>query len=87
MSVSTLVQKHDLHRIDLLKCDIEGSEIELFADCRDWIHRVKALLVETHAPYTVQQLYAALRANGWNFNVIHERPTEDFGLAYLTKIE
>lgn len=37
--------------IDLLKCDIEGAERELFEHCRGWIDRVRVMVVELHAPY------------------------------------
>jgi FkbM family methyltransferase len=37
--------------IDLLKCDIEGAERELFESCGGWIARVRVMVVELHAPY------------------------------------
>ncbi len=37
--------------IDLLKCDIEGAEQEVFADCASWLHRVRNLVIELHEPY------------------------------------
>ena len=42
--------------IDLLKCDIEGAEAEVFGACRDWISRVRSLVVEAHEPYTGDRL-------------------------------
>jgi FkbM family methyltransferase len=59
-------------RIDLLKVDIEGAEKELFENCRHWIGRVDHIAVETHPPYSVDDLYAALRANDWPFEIVHE---------------
>lgn len=55
--------------IDLLKCDIEGAEAEVFADCRAWIGRVRHLVVELHAPYRAEQLLADLERNGGQFQV------------------
>jgi FkbM family methyltransferase len=50
--------------IDLLKCDVEGAEAEIFGDCAAWIGRVRYLAVEVHAPYTPDALLADLqRAN------------------------
>jgi FkbM family methyltransferase len=46
--------------IDLLKCDIEGSEREVFQNCASWISRVRNLVVEVHRPYTGNQLLACL---------------------------
>ena len=50
--------------IDLLKCDIEGGERELFAECGPWIERVKAIVIELHPPYGLSDLQSDLaRAN------------------------
>jgi FkbM family methyltransferase len=50
--------------IDLLKCDIEGAEEELFAECAPWIGRVRYLAVEVHEPYTREKLMDALQKAG-----------------------
>ncbi len=56
--------------IDLLKCDIEGAERELFADCRSWISRVKAIVVELHPPYSSADFISDLNRNGARFEVV-----------------
>jgi FkbM family methyltransferase len=48
--------------VDLLKCDIEGSERELFANARSWINRTRHLLVELHPPYTPAEFLAVVAA-------------------------
>jgi len=60
--------------IDLLKCDIEGAEEELFGDCHDWIDRVGAILIEVHGEYTQDRLEADLAAAGWRGapSVLHD---------------
>lgn len=50
--------------VDLLKCDIEGTEAELFRSCRPWIGRVRHIIVEVHAPYGPGDLVNDLRSNG-----------------------
>ncbi|HKQ33130.1 MAG TPA: FkbM family methyltransferase [Thermodesulfobacteriota bacterium] len=35
-------------RIDILKMDIEGSEIEVFKTSGSWIDRIKSIVLETH---------------------------------------
>lgn len=50
--------------VDLLKCDIEGAERELFESCRGWIHRVRFFVVETHDGWGAEDLAAALRRAG-----------------------
>lgn len=46
--------------IDLLKCDIEGAERELFEHCGAWIERVRVMVVELHAPYRRDEFLAHL---------------------------
>ncbi len=50
--------------IDLLKCDIEGAEAEVFAQCAAWAPHVRYFAVEVHAPYTADALLADLRRAG-----------------------
>ena len=50
--------------IDLLKCDIEGAERELFADCSSWIGRVRQIVIELHTPYTAADFLADLARGG-----------------------
>ena len=57
--------------IDLLKCDIEGTEAELFRGGPAWIARVGAILAEVHGGYTAEALAADVRAAGgtWSMTV------------------
>lgn len=55
--------------IDLLKCDIEGSEKEVFADCASWIGRVRNMVVEVHGAYTADQFLDDLRRAGGRFEL------------------
>ena len=43
-------------RIDILKCDIEGGEAELMSTCQEWLDRVDVMIMELHAPYSVDCL-------------------------------
>jgi FkbM family methyltransferase len=56
--------------IDLLKCDIEGAEAEVFANCADWINRVRAVVLEIHAPYTLDRWREDTRAAGAKLEII-----------------
>jgi hypothetical protein len=51
-------------QIDLLKCDIEGGETELFAHCDSWIHRVGTAVIEVHGRFSVDDLMGLLRDKG-----------------------
>jgi FkbM family methyltransferase len=56
--------------IDLLKCDIEGAEAEVFGKCAEWIARVRAMILEIHAPYTLDQWQKDMQAAGARMEVI-----------------
>lgn len=47
VTMDRLIAEHDLDRIDVLKCDIEGAEAELFEDA-PWMNRVGMAVVECH---------------------------------------
>jgi FkbM family methyltransferase len=47
--VETLIQRAQMDLIDILKVDIEGAEVELFANNpMAWLGDVKLLIIETH---------------------------------------
>jgi FkbM family methyltransferase len=85
LSVRTLLSQTGHEQIDLLKCDIEGSEIELFKNCAPWIGRVRHLIVETHDPYSVHALYDDLRRAGWDFDITYDSQGNGFGLCFLRR--
>jgi FkbM family methyltransferase len=70
--------------IDLLKCDIEGAEAEVFADCASWINRVRHIVIELHAPYTADKFKADLAKAGAGFRIDQELPKGDLHIMYLT---
>ena len=43
-------------QIDLLKCDIEGGESDIFKNCAGWIRRCRFMVAEVHAPYSVLEM-------------------------------
>ena len=63
--------------IDLVKCNIEGAEEELFAHCDEWIGRVKRLAVQVHYPYTSERLLEDLRRAGSRLELYHSMDRED----------
>lgn len=49
VTVRTLLERAGKERVDLLKLDIEGAELELFeAERSAWLHRVGVILAELH---------------------------------------
>jgi len=85
-SIESLLAQSPMDRIDLLKCDIEGSEAELFANCASWIHLVQNVIIEVHPPYSVEMLHADLRRASWEFEICdqQQRGTQ-FSLCVLRK--
>ncbi len=47
-SMRDLLDKSGFDQIDLLKVDIEGSEVHLFAGDVDWLSRVRTIAIEFH---------------------------------------
>ena len=48
VTVPEIMRQHDLPGIDLLKVDIEGSEMEVFSHADTWIGSVNAISIELH---------------------------------------
>lgn len=77
-TIPQVMDFYDLDKIDLLKCDIEGSEVELFSDCKEWISSVRYALIEVHKcwygyGWDLPDLYAALTAQDVKFEVLEEK--------------
>ena len=47
-SVKDLLWTYQFPRVDFLKIDIEGSEVEVLGTARDWIGSVSTMMVELH---------------------------------------
>jgi FkbM family methyltransferase len=70
-------------KIDLLKIDIEGAEVEVLLDCQDELGKVKNLFVEYHSwsdqTQRLQELLAVLTKNSFRYYIhsigkIHKSP-------------
>ncbi len=49
ITIQDLLEEFDRTTVDLLKMDVEGSELEVFSrDADQWIDRVGAMAVEPH---------------------------------------
>lgn len=53
VSIEEVMRRHNIPHIDLLKIDIEGSEMVVFSDpsAKRWLNLVGMLLIETHERY------------------------------------
>ncbi len=70
--------------IDLLKCDIEGAEAEVFADCAAWIGKIRNIVIEIHPPYTTERLLHDLQRGGSNLVVRDGRNKGGMDVLFLS---
>jgi FkbM family methyltransferase len=87
VTISDLMQEFGFNEIDLLKCDIEGAEAELFHECSGWIFQIHHLAIETCPPYSVALLENELAASGTHFvKLYHEVPDGFHELALFRRV-
>lgn len=60
-------------KVDLLKLDIEGGEMEVLRDCKDRLHNVERLFVEHHSflgqPQELGEFFGILENAGFRINI------------------
>jgi FkbM family methyltransferase len=84
LSLSEVLEAHATEQtIDLLKCDIEGAERQLFGQCESWIGRVATIAIELHPPYSVEDLMADLRRAGAHFVIAGKMREKTYPLVLL----
>lgn len=87
ITMDTLLAEAGIDRIGVLKCDIEGAEAEIFADCRSWIGRVGAMSVECHSDMMqTEALLEAVAENGGRFSVRHLEANPHLGFDIVTLV-
>lgn len=63
-------------KVDLLKIDIEGAELETLRDCRDRLHNVDRIFVEHHSfigqPQRLAEFIEILESAGFRLNIQHD---------------
>lgn len=63
VTIDSIMRMADADRIDILKLDIEGAELEIFSGPCEWLSKVAILLIELHdrvAPGCSLTFYSAL---------------------------
>lgn len=74
VTMDTLIRRHGLDRIDILKVDIEGAEAEVFADrATGWLDRVGMVIVETHDRFKPGSRQAVTEALARDFDMLPKR--------------
>jgi FkbM family methyltransferase len=65
LSLNTLRARTGSDAVDFVKMDIEGAETRVLRENTEWAEAVTEVQVEVHAPYTVEECAADLRALGF----------------------
>ena len=78
VTAETLFDRFGVSEIDLLKCDIEGAEQNVFKDCHSWIRRVRHIAIETCPPYSIKEMAINLRDNGGDFVIEYYAKPDGF---------
>jgi FkbM family methyltransferase len=85
ITMASLLEDAGFEHVDVLKCDIEGAEAEVFADCGSWIGRVDAMSVECHSDVlATEALLASVSENGGRFSVRHLEANPHLGFDIVT---
>jgi FkbM family methyltransferase len=79
VTMALVVDELGTDRIDLLKCDIEGAEKELFENRSEWLANVGVMHVECHGDFTADRLLEALAAKGVATRQLSFESTPQFG--------
>lgn len=79
ITLDNVINKYDLHQIDFMKIDIEGSEFALF-ESPAWLRNVKYISMELHHEYgNIDNILNPLKSYGFSYISVDEnfKPTSD----------
>lgn len=64
-TLDSIFEEFKIDEVDYVKMDIEGAEQRVLANPGKWISKVKAIKIEVHAPFTINQCMDVLEKNGF----------------------
>ena len=69
-TLSDVIREQDVERIDLLKIDVEGSELDVLSGIEDadW-PRIKQIAIEVHSRSILERIASLLEAHGFQYVV------------------
>lgn len=65
ISIESLKNNFGIDKVDLMKIDIEGGEINLLSKENTWLSSVENIIIEIHHPYTSSDLSKDLKPFGF----------------------
>jgi FkbM family methyltransferase len=67
VSVTNLLKMSAFGQVDILKCDIEGAELELFSNgAEEWLPMVRNIAIELHTPACQEAVFSATSKLGFS---------------------
>ncbi len=88
-TISAVIREHQLERIDLLKIDVEKSELEVLAGINeeDW-SKIKQVIVEVHdLDGRLEQIKTLLVRHGFDLTVAQDSSFKDTGLYNIYAVD
>jgi len=80
ITFTKFMEQHDINKIDILKCDIEGGEYDAFEGCFEHLLSIKYLIFELHESGDVLPRETALyKFINDNFKVVERHPSKYHG--------
>lgn len=83
VTMTDVLESGGFSTVDVLKCDIEGAELELFEDCSPWIGAVDAVMIECHDGLGSEGLTRMIGRGGGALDVRDRRRDERLDLEFL----
>lgn len=74
LTMERILREAGVDDVDVLKCDIEGAEREVFDSCEPWIQRVRLAVVECHRDLDGEGLLELIERNGGRFELVDRLP-------------
>lgn len=73
IDIPTILAELGAGEIDILKIDIEGTELPLFSrDCDEWLLRTRNMFIETHSDEARDVVLASANRNGFGHAIYRE---------------
>jgi FkbM family methyltransferase len=72
-TIAQLIDRMGCERLDLLKMDVEGAEVEILRDAASWLDRVNVMIIELHdrlVPGCGEALCAALHGRRFSQEIM-----------------
>ena len=86
LDIPSIMKLAGWEKIDLLKVDIEGSEVEVFANNESWVDSVDSMIVEIHGGYSMDRFIADISRSGRKWKLNHKSTYGDQTVCSVTRI-